>query len=182
MIIGVSGKKRSGKDTVYRLIDGITGNEIRTVRAAFGDEIKQEIADAMSVTVESIDADKERFRPLLQWWGSEFRRGYCGGDYWLNKMKLATTSFYARDWLVITDIRFPNEADMVRELAGVLIRVDRDTGLSDTHSSEMALDDYEHFDYRINNNGPLDELETDVREIVSEIYKREPMSELSLER
>ena len=175
MIIGISGKKRSGKDTVFSMIDAITAHEVRTTRTAFGDQIKQEIADSMNITVADIDADKERFRPLLQFWGAEFRRGYCGDDYWIKKMRLAAATWYARDWLIITDVRFPNEAELVRELDGVLIRVERDTGLDDTHDSETALDDYDHFDFRLKNDGSLDDLETAVVEIVSDIYKREPI-------
>jgi hypothetical protein len=174
MIIGISGKKRSGKDTVFSMIDAITAHEVRTTRTAFGDQIKQEIAESMNITVGDIDADKERFRPLLQWWGAEFRRGYCGDDYWIKKMRLAAATWYARDWLIITDVRFPNEAELVRELDGVLIRVERDTGLDDTHDSETALDDYDHFDFRFKNDGSLDDLETAVIGIVSEIYNREP--------
>lgn len=175
MIIGISGKKRSGKDTVFSMIDAITAHEVRTTRTAFGDQIKQEIADSMNITVADIDADKERFRPLLQFWGAEYRRGYCGDDYWIKKMRLAAATWYARDWLIITDVRFPNEAELVRELDGVLIRVERDTGLDDTHDSETALDDYDHFDFRLKNDGSLDDLETAVVEIVSDIYKREPI-------
>jgi len=175
MIIGVSGKKRSGKDTVFSMIDAITAHEVRTTRTAFGDQIKQEVADAMNIAADDIDADKERFRPLLQFWGAEFRRGYCGDDYWLKKMRLAAATWYARDWLIITDVRFPNEAELVRELDGVLIRVERDTGLDDTHDSETALDDYDHFDFRLKNDGSLDDLETAVIGIVNDIYKREPI-------
>ena len=175
MIIGISGKKRSGKDTVFSMIDAITAHEVRTTRTAFGDQIKREIAESMNINVADIDADKERFRPLLQWWGAEFRRGYCGDAYWIKKMRLAAATWYARDWLIITDVRFPNEAELVRELDGVLIRVERDTGLDDTHDSETALDDYDHFDFRLKNDGSLDDLETAVVEIVSDIYKREPI-------
>ena len=175
MIIGISGKKRSGKDTVFSMIDAITAHEVRTTRTAFGDQIKREIAESMNINVADIDADKERFRPLLQFWGAEYRRGYCGDDYWIKKMRLAAATWYARDWLIITDVRFPNEAELVRELDGVLIRVERDTGLDDTHDSETALDDYDHFDFRLKNDGSLDDLETAVVEIVSDIYKREPI-------
>jgi len=178
MIIGISGKKRSGKDTVFSMIDAITAHEVRTTRTAFGDQIKQEIAESMGISADDINADKERFRPLLQWWGAEFRRGYCGEDYWIKKMRLAAAAWYARDWLIITDVRFPNEAELVRELNGVLIRVDRDrdTWLDD-HNSETALDDYDHFDFRLKNDGSLDDLETAVVEIVSDIYKREPINQ-----
>tara|TARA_Y100000310_G_C20680979_1_gene815922 strand:+ start:2852 stop:3397 length:546 start_codon:yes stop_codon:yes gene_type:complete len=177
MVIGISGKKRSGKDTVFALINQITDREIRTVRTAFGDQIKREISDAMGIDSSAIDADKEHFRPLLQWWGAEFRRGFCGSDYWIRKMRSVAARYYANDWLVITDVRFPNEAAMVKELNGVMVRVDRDTGLEDAHSSETHMDDYEGFDYRIENNGTPEDLHGTVVGLVNSIAKREPQRE-----
>jgi len=174
MIIGISGKKRSGKDTVFSLINEITDGEIRTVRTAFGDQIKREVAEVLGVEPSTIDAEKQYYRPLLQWWGTEFRRGYCGDNYWIDKMRWSASRFYASEWLVITDVRFQNEAAMVKALNGVVVRVDRATGLNDQHASETHMDDYEEFDYRINNSGTLDELHSEVVRVVSAISKREP--------
>jgi hypothetical protein len=61
-----------------------------------------------------------------------------------------------QNW-VITDVRFPNEADAVREHGGVLIRINRDLENTSDHTSETALDDY-GFDLVIDNNGTLEEL------------------------
>ena len=62
------------------------------------------------------------------------------------------------DWIV-TDVRFPNEAEAIKDRGGILIRINRpqylDNGLvirKDEHLSETALDDYDGFDYVINND------------------------------
>ena len=62
------------------------------------------------------------------------------------------------DW-IITDVRFPNEAEAIKDRGGILIRINRpqylDNGLvirKDEHLSETALDDYDEFDYVINND------------------------------
>ena len=62
------------------------------------------------------------------------------------------------DW-IITDVRFPNEAQAIKDRGGILIRINRpqylDNGLvirKDEHLSETALDDYDEFDYVINND------------------------------
>jgi hypothetical protein len=65
---------------------------------------------------------------------------------------------------IITDVRFPNEAESVLDHGGILIRVNRggDTG---NHPSETGLDDWE-FEYTINNNGTIKELINQVRAIL----------------
>lgn len=70
---------------------------------------------------------------------------------------------------IISDTRFPNEADRILDKKGVLIKVERETGLDDNHPSEHALDDYKKFTYVINNNGTLQELIDQVIVIMSEI-------------
>jgi len=164
VIIGISGKKRSGKDTIYRLIKELQG--IHPLRAAFGDQIKEEVAGVTGVEVDHIEENKERFRPMLQWWGSDFRRHYNGESYWLDKMLAKMQTVAGKEVLVITDVRYPNEADLVKQAGGIMIRVDRTTGLEDAHSSENLLDDFEGFDYRLTNNSTLFDLKEKVARIV----------------
>jgi hypothetical protein len=166
VIIGISGKKRSGKDTVYRLIRGNAG--ILAVRAAFGDQIKEEVAGVTGVDLDHIEEHKERFRPILQWWGSDFRRHYKGESYWLDKMLAKMKTITGREVLVITDVRFPNEVELVKKAGGIMIRVERKTGLEDAHSSENLLDSFEGFDYRLSNNGSLFDLREKVERIVTQ--------------
>lgn len=70
---------------------------------------------------------------------------------------------------IITDMRFPNEMEAVKERKGITIRVSR-TGvhtpkIEDLHPSETALDNSE-FDYHIDNSGTIEELVEKVREIL----------------
>ena len=61
--------------------------------------------------------------------------------------------------VVITDVRYPNEADAIRDAGGILVRIVRpgvDDG--DTHASETALDDYAVDDI-VENRGSVFELE-----------------------
>ena len=167
MIIGISGKKRSGKDTVYELIRMLKqGDGIYPLRAAFGDQIKEEVAGVTGVDVDHIEEHKERFRPMLQWWGADFRRHYKGENYWLDKMLAKMKTITGKEVLVITDVRYPNEAELVKKAGGIMIRVERETGLEDAHSSENLLDSFEGFDYRLSNNGSLFDLREKVERIV----------------
>jgi hypothetical protein len=67
---------------------------------------------------------------------------------------------------IITDTRFSNEADAIREKDGVLIRVER-PGVKpiNDHPSEIGLDHYK-FDHVIKNNGSIQELADQVKSIL----------------
>lgn len=67
---------------------------------------------------------------------------------------------------IITDTRFPNEAEAIREKEGIMIRVER-PGVKpiNNHPSEVSLDDYT-FDHVIQNNGSLEDLLKKVKSIL----------------
>ena len=66
----------------------------------------------------------------------------------------------------ITDVRFLNEVKAIKEKDGIIIRINRETNYVSNHSSEIALDDYEDFDYTIDNNNCIDCLIEKVKEIL----------------
>ena len=88
---------------------------------------------------------------------------------------------------IITDVRFPNEAQAILDKGGILIRVNRklvvggddygytkvsvnqaekDGIIKPQHESEIALDSYDKFHYVIDNDGTIKELIEKVREIL----------------
>lgn len=73
---------------------------------------------------------------------------------------------------IITDVRFKNEANAVKERGGITIRINRNTkscpyeNLEEEHISETALDNYQEFDYIIDNNSTIEELIEKVKEIL----------------
>lgn len=77
---------------------------------------------------------------------------------------------------VITDVRFKNEADFIKQHGGILIRLERDPKLSiyegDINDiSENDLDNYDKFDYRVSaehNRNPQD-AEKAVQKIMEDI-------------
>ena len=66
----------------------------------------------------------------------------------------------------ITDVRFPNEVKAIKEKDGIIIRINRESAYNSNHSSEIALDNYEDFDYTIDNNNCIDCLIEKVKEIL----------------
>jgi hypothetical protein len=72
--------------------------------------------------------------------------------------------------VVVDDVRFPNEAAIVRRLGGELWRVERPgTERGTSHASEGELDDYPLFDRRVVNDGSLLQLYGEVQRVISPI-------------
>lgn len=166
IIIGISGKKYSGKTTLAKVIAECKSD---TVIINFADALKEEVAKACDVTVEFIEANKKDFRTILQWWGTDFRRKFNKDNYWLARWIQKCKNLTPEPKLVIAaDVRFKNEADLVKQLGGYLVRVERITNVIDNHPSETELDDYK-FDLVVTNNGTLEELRETV---VTKIIKR----------
>lgn len=81
---------------------------------------------------------------------------------------------------IITDVRFPNEAEAIKARGGIVIRVNRpckecggmgyhkmDCNIGRCeHESEYALDKYEYFDHIIDNDGTIKDLLQKVKNII----------------
>jgi len=166
MIIGLSGKKRVGKDTVAAMLELLLPN---SKTYAFAARLKAEVARACGVTVPYIDEHKDNFRLILQGWGTDFKRKLHGEDYWIKKMQIALTNLNT-DCVIVPDVRFKNESQFIKNNHGIIIRVERETGHLDKHISETELDS-EPYDHLIVNNGTLEELLTKVENVVKQIKK-----------
>lgn len=86
---------------------------------------------------------------LLQWWGTEFRRNNFGEDYWVKKTFASIPANL--DIALITDVRFPNEAEAIESKGGYTVNVKRlrddgtqyhDPSRPIDHISETALDNW----------------------------------------
>ena len=118
-------------------------------------------------------------RNILQKLGTEFGRDMLHPDVWVNALfaeykpaSYETDSNGNRETVeckwIITDSRFPNDVKRTRKMGGVLIRVNRTECecRADEHVSETALDDFNGWDYVIENNGTIEELIAQVRTIL----------------
>lgn len=166
IIIGLSGKKRSGKDTVASMVTGLYPASI-TTQLAFADPLYQEVARACFVSVDYVKQHKENFRLILQGWGTDFRRKLQRDDYWTNKMLERLNQLSAAVKLVvITDVRFQNEYDLLRKCGGYMVRIKRPSEFSiDGHSSETELDGAT-FNHTILNDSTKDNLLLRVHEML----------------
>lgn len=75
-----------------------------------------------------LDLDAPRSpRQILQWWGTDYRRANKP-DYWTSKTALRIHQLASQriaHRIVITDVRFDNEADVVTRHGGLIWRVTR---------------------------------------------------------
>jgi hypothetical protein len=121
-------------------------------------------------------AQKERVIPelgvsprhLLQTLGTEWGRECISPDVWVKCWKRNVKYYLTSDLPVICDdVRFPNEAEAIRELGGELWLVTRPgTRRHTSHASEGSLDDFPYFDRRLTNNGTLIDLYQSVRRVI----------------
>lgn len=175
MIIGFGYQKRVGKDTGFQIIQQLYP-KYNVHQISFADGVKSELEEVFlshfNMTREVFDnpETKEIMRPLVQWYGTEFRRnpkiaGY--DDYWVDRAFEKIHKIQNSDpnaIFVITDVRFPNELFRIRDEGGINILIRRNTGMSfDSHASENSLNDYvDEFDFEIENNGTLEDYRKEI--------------------
>lgn len=181
MIIGITGKAQSGKDTACRIVqlintvdydcacsegegekyildnvDNILPMTCMWEKHAFADKLKECASTILGVPRFMFESGefKESFtslplsnkegepmtnREFLQYFGTEVGRS-IDKDLWIKALMYS----YGRDkeshWIV-PDVRFPNEADAIRNAGGVLWKIERDGSGAGNHISEKLIDD-----------------------------------------
>lgn len=73
--------------------------------------------------------------------------------------------------VVVSDCRFLNEAQAIKDKGGIIIKINRDTALVDSHISENEMKEIP-FDYQIDNNGSLKDLNESVEQVVNVMLSR----------
>lgn len=100
-------------------------------------------------------------RQILQWVGTEAMRKVIHDDIWINA---TLGSLKSDDKVIIADTRFPNECYAIQRKGGIVVRIIRPGKVStSTHISEIALNDFQDWDYIIMNDGTIDDLRVKVR-------------------
>lgn len=210
MIIGITGFIGSGKDTVAQMFV-----ERGAVKDSFAAPLKDLCSSVFGWdrdmleghTVESRDFREtpdlywtrklgiDNFTPrlALQLVGTDIMRTHFNQSIWLDSLEYRIRKNSSIDQLVvISDCRFKNELDLIKQLGGTVIHVLRDelpqwyetavhankgsvpakhtmeTRYSSVHASEWKWVGYD-FDYEIQNAGTLEDLEQKVITIFEEL-------------
>jgi len=123
MLIGITGKLYSGKTTTANFIKDLYPN---TILLAFGDCLKEMIYNAGICSKEELWDKKTKFsRMMLQKIGTEIIRKQVSDNFWVNKMTEKISKIDRKKLIVIHDVRFQNEVDMIHFFHGKIIRIIR---------------------------------------------------------
>lgn len=186
-IIGILGKKRHGKNTLALALRELGYTEI-----AFADPIKVLAMGMFNLSHKQVfgDGDKEAIVPghtfslrhALQHIGTAARdldpnvwvnlcmrtvggQGSPFGTYDISNKQLRKDLTQIDRW-VITDVRFPNEAEAVKKAGGVIWKVHRPNfDLTDAHVSETSVD-LCSYDRLFINDGSVEDLHSQVRKVL----------------
>lgn len=146
-LLGISGKKHSGKTSCAKIIKEYILPNNKVGIKNFADELKFQTVRALQVgvpnfTLEELEQNKEKYRGLLQWWGTDYRRNIFGKDYWINELTINILQPEQYDLIIIPDVRFYNELDWIKENGGQVIYINRPNIFHrDKHKSETESDD-----------------------------------------
>lgn len=237
MIIGLSGHIKCGKSTAAKLIQLETNNTFIEKYFAYKLKFIASYLTGEPIsnfeTQEGKDGYLEEWgmtrRKMLQELGTKSLRNNFHDEVWIKGLfadyKPQCKNYCARmkqaddascsceqdcdcmpNW-IISDVRFPNEADAIKNRGGQLLRINRppeliyphhwnrylsetNTNVSEkgfhnwlshgndkdvelsimlTHSSETSLDDYDKFDYIVNNQTTYEEYENSLKILIPQL-------------
>lgn len=167
-LIVISGKQYSGKDTVAKLLL----DELPTFkRIGIGDAIKIMYGKQNNLTYEEIEADKGTHRTGLIELGDWGRKQ--DPDYWLNVILDMDSD------IIVPDLRLEHELDVFKANNAFMIRVEasaetrRIRGIitNENDLTEIALDNYTGWNYKIDNNSDYETLQRAVKPLIEDVIK-----------
>lgn len=149
-IIALTGLPRSGKDTFA----GFLVEHHGFARLSFAEPLKAAAAVLLDRPVcqcngfneDGTPFDREAALPewgfsmrwFLQRFGTECLRDQIHKDFWITHMRRRLETRRAQN-VVITDCRFQNETDMVREMGGIIVEIVRPGTKGSDHSSDARI-------------------------------------------
>ena len=178
MVIGLSGKIRSGKSRVASIIKKTyEKNGLRCEIKSFAQPLYEIISRLYDTDIETIKKDKQKnlpiyihtrttnsgmvttnYREILQTIGNTARDcgdqnilvdALFGNDY--EKIMIDMANNNVECW-VIDDLRFPNEAQRILDCSGKLVRINRSDAEENEHIVENSLNDWTEWDLIIEND------------------------------
>lgn len=169
ILIGITGRAGSGKDTVAEHLREAYGFE----PMAFADPLK-EAASAMFNVPLWYFHDRDLKEVILPEWemsprhmaqrlGTEAVRGTFGQDFWIKRWIQEYHTIPTGIDIVVTDVRFNNEAQAIRDMGGLVLHISRpgEVALDSSaavHASEAGVSYFSSRDKTIINDGTIGDL------------------------
>lgn len=179
-IISFGHQKRVGKDTCSGFVSSYlrVEKQVRNVKkAGFADKLKDVCHQLYSWAglmnkdfYEEHPALKEVVLPAIGksprdiWisFGNEVKNATYR-DTWLDYLLKSTKA----DWLIVSDMRFPNEADRILSLGGLVVKIIRRDIPHTSDAADDPLLEYPNWSAVIMNDGSLASLYSKVIEVVN---------------
>ena len=161
-ILGISGRRQSGKDTIAKYLRNLLKYRFRVNVASTADWPKQILygAGVPREALHGTDAEKSALLPC----------GASGRDLTRDLYNLLTrhdpaalidrvideSRIMRHNLLVMPCIRNIVDVERIHANGGLVVRLDRVPHSGDTRREEIELDGYPHFDYHVADKPPLD--------------------------
>jgi hypothetical protein len=178
VLIGLCGKALSGKDTVGNYLHD-RYDFYRTAIAAYPKRVLKNLYD---LSYEQLWGDQKEvvdprygFSPryIMQFWLNDCCK-HIDPNIWIRICQQTVNAALATRSVVVTDVRFQDEAQMIRNLNGYLIKIFRDGAQASqgikNHISEHDLDNWADWDLVLNNNDTLDDLYIKVDNFIRSVH------------
>lgn len=180
MILGFGFRARSGKDTIATYLV----NKYNFIQESFAYPLKEYIGRQIlgfndkqlyGSWKEIIDPEWGLTpRQMLQLAGTDALRNKVHQNIWVVPVKRKIKKHIQEDKsVVVSDVRFINEIEMIKNLGGKVIRVDRQNPEQivgfEKHSSEIELENYNDWDYIIDNNKTFQDLYKQIDQLIYKI-------------
>ena len=168
-LIGIHGKKRSGKDTAARILQPLTGFDKID---SFAAPLRKFGFDTFGITEENREQNIQAIgvtgRKVLQLVGTEIGR-VISPNFWIESLKYRNPDMTG---VIITDVRFDNEAEFIKDNGGLIMQVIRPSIMNtiDTHSSEIPIHE-KYVDKLIYNDSTEEVYELKITEWFNSITK-----------
>ena len=142
-IIGLSGPAFVGKTTIADSLTGYTkrsyAEPLKTALTVLTGLPEKTFYDKDEKLIPRDLFNGKTSREVMQLFGTEFCRHMIAEDFWLKLMSKKLTE-HPHTKFVIDDVRFDDEADLIRSLGGVVVELARDgVEYANDHASEAGV-------------------------------------------
>ena len=167
-LVALTGAAGSGKSTVAKYLSegrhSHYGSNVPFVRTKFSGTLKKMLMQIPNVTIDMIEGElkeepQELFggktpREVMQTFGTEWGRDSVYSKIWLDSWERSICDL---TYVVVEDLRYLNEAELVKNRGGEIWRIKRPDYQCNGHISETEMEGIEP-DLTIRNSGSVKEL------------------------
>jgi len=188
LIIGIKGRKDTGKSTVAEYLKEAYNME----EYYFSKPLKEIICILTGWSEDFVNGSTPEFkrlretekhpdfnmtcREMLVEIGTNLFRKQVNENVWVNIARWRSTQ--TGNALIFSDLRFPNECALVKELGGTIIRLKRDTDWELDESDETEQEFDTEGEIVIDNNGTLEELWEQIDNVIKTVCPYENLENL----